>query len=111
MIPSKLPNRESGPQNQPRANVAVSVLAGKAASMGGILVLGLEFDCKFSMLLSFSSFGVDSEPALPKSQALIKKPMFRIDTLSRFIKLRREMRVCFSIFRSLFASINFISLN
>jgi len=31
-----LPNRESGPQNQPKANVAVSVLVGAAASIGGI---------------------------------------------------------------------------
>jgi hypothetical protein len=35
-----LPNRESGPQNQPNAKVAVSVLVGAAASMGGIAVRG-----------------------------------------------------------------------
>ncbi|HUX76326.1 MAG TPA: hypothetical protein VMY40_06765 [Anaerolineae bacterium] len=35
-----LPNRESGPQNQLSANVAVSVLAGAAASMGGIAARG-----------------------------------------------------------------------
>lgn len=32
----RLPNRESGPQNQPRAKVAVSVTAGRDASIGGI---------------------------------------------------------------------------
>jgi hypothetical protein len=37
-----LPNRESGPQNQPRANVAISVLAGVARSMGGLMALGME---------------------------------------------------------------------
>jgi hypothetical protein len=31
-----LPNRESGPQNQPRANVAVSVVTGAASSTGEI---------------------------------------------------------------------------
>jgi hypothetical protein len=31
-----LPNWASGPQNQPRANVAVSVLVGAMVSMGGI---------------------------------------------------------------------------
>jgi len=34
--PGRLPNRESGPQNHPRANVALSVSAGAEASMGGI---------------------------------------------------------------------------
>jgi hypothetical protein len=37
MTPSRLPNRESAPQNQPKENVAVSVCAGTAASMGGIV--------------------------------------------------------------------------
>ena len=32
-----LPNRESGPQNQPKAKVAVSILAGMCLSMGGTL--------------------------------------------------------------------------
>jgi hypothetical protein len=36
MTPLRLPNRESGPQNQPKAKVAVSILAGADASMGGI---------------------------------------------------------------------------
>jgi hypothetical protein len=35
-----LPNRESGPQNQPNANVAVSVSVGTEASVGGIVALG-----------------------------------------------------------------------
>jgi hypothetical protein len=34
-----LPNRESGPQNQPNANVAVSVLAGADTSIGGIVTV------------------------------------------------------------------------
>src|SRR3972149_4094370 len=33
--PGRLPNRESGPQNQPRVNVAISVTVGAAASIGG----------------------------------------------------------------------------
>jgi hypothetical protein len=36
MTPSILPNWESGPQNQPSANVAVSVSGETAASMGGM---------------------------------------------------------------------------
>jgi hypothetical protein len=49
-----LPNRESGPQNQPRANVAVSVLVGTEASMGGIAALetGLVF-VRVTVFLSF----------------------------------------------------------
>jgi hypothetical protein len=35
MTPSRLPNRESAPQNQPKENVAVSVCAGAEASIGG----------------------------------------------------------------------------
>jgi len=34
--PARLPNRESGPQNQPKAKVAVSVTPGRDASIGGI---------------------------------------------------------------------------
>ena len=34
--PARLPNRESGPQNQPKAKVAVSVTPGGGASIGGI---------------------------------------------------------------------------
>ena len=34
--PGRLPNRESGPQNQPKAKVAVSVAFGRDASIGGI---------------------------------------------------------------------------
>ena len=36
MTPLRLPNRESGPQNQPKANVAVSVTDGLLLSIGGI---------------------------------------------------------------------------
>src|SRR5512146_10512 len=35
MTPGRLPNRESGPQNQPRANVAVSVFTRGTPSIGG----------------------------------------------------------------------------
>src|SRR3990172_5198776 len=34
--PGRLPNRESGPQNQPKAKVAVSVPPGRDRSIGGI---------------------------------------------------------------------------
>jgi len=36
-----LPNRESGPQNQPKAKVTVSILVGREASIGGIVTLGI----------------------------------------------------------------------
>jgi hypothetical protein len=36
-----LPNRESGPQNQPRAKVAVSVRVGMEVSIGGIAMLSV----------------------------------------------------------------------
>lgn len=39
--PGMLPNRESTPQNQPRAKVAVSNSAGCAASMGGIVAFAV----------------------------------------------------------------------
>jgi hypothetical protein len=44
-----LPNRASGPQNQPKAKVAVSVFVGAAASMGGMAVMGVAFPCKDSV--------------------------------------------------------------
>lgn len=34
--PGRLPNRESGPQNQPKAKVAVAFTPGRDASTGGI---------------------------------------------------------------------------
>jgi hypothetical protein len=37
--PSTTPNLESGPQNQPRANVAVSIKLGTAKSIGGVFIL------------------------------------------------------------------------
>jgi len=37
--PGRLPNRESGPQNQPKAKVAVSVTPGREASIGGTAAL------------------------------------------------------------------------
>ena len=64
MIPSKLPNRESGPQNQPNANVAVLVSAGAAASMVGIPVLMVEFDLVDSILLFSLISAVGAESAL-----------------------------------------------
>jgi hypothetical protein len=35
--PGRLPNWESGPQNHPKAKVAVSKVKGAAASMGGMV--------------------------------------------------------------------------
>jgi len=46
-----LPNRESGPQNQPKEKVAVSVLAGIISSIGGIL--GVVVVILFSPLFTF----------------------------------------------------------
>ena len=64
MIPSKLPNRESGPQNQPNANVAVLVSAGAAASMVGILVLMVAFDFVDSIFLFSFISAIGAESAL-----------------------------------------------
>lgn len=47
--PGRLPNRESGPQNQPKAKVAVSVTPGRFASIGGIAVV--RGDVPFPVLL------------------------------------------------------------
>ena len=88
MIPSKLPNRESGPQNQPNANVAVLVSAGAAASMVGILVLMVGFDFVDSILLPFLISAVGAESALLESQALIQRPIPIADKLISFIRLR-----------------------
>jgi len=63
-MPPKLPNRESGPQNQPNANVAVLVSAGAAASMVGILVSMVAFDFVDSILLPFLISVVGAESAL-----------------------------------------------
>ena len=54
--PSKLPNRESGPQNQPRAKVAVSVLIGAEVSTGGMAAFGV-------ILLSLSVLRALSQPS------------------------------------------------
>jgi len=57
MTPGILPNRESGPQNQPSANVAASVFDGAEASMDGIPMLGIEFVFVMAMIsLSFVAF-------------------------------------------------------
>jgi hypothetical protein len=73
--PGRLPNRESGPQNQPRAKVAVSSSSGTPASMGGISAAsGLGID---STVVNRSSRVVDriatamttsatTAPAIPK---------------------------------------------
>jgi hypothetical protein len=53
MTPGILPNRESGPQNQPKAKVAVSVLAGAAASIGGLMALGIELVFAIASVFSF----------------------------------------------------------
>jgi len=53
-MPGILPNRESGPQNQPSANVAVSVWVGAEASMGDIVALGTEL--VFVGVIVFLSF-------------------------------------------------------
>jgi hypothetical protein len=47
--PSILPNRESGPQNQPKAKVAVSVWAGAAASIGGMATPGAALAAEFGI--------------------------------------------------------------
>ena len=47
-----LPNRESGPQNQPKAKVAVSISVGTEASIAGIVTLGTIFISCLGMLVS-----------------------------------------------------------
>ena len=51
MTPPILPNRESGPQNQPKAKVAVSVLIGTEVSIGGTVALGVKLFSLSSLLL------------------------------------------------------------
>lgn len=53
--PAILPKRESGPQNQPRAKVAISVVAGAAASIGGFVVRSE--DTVFISIIILSSAG------------------------------------------------------
>ena len=50
--PGRLPNWASGPQNQPRAKVAVSVSAGTAASIGGISIVELVFIAVKSIVMT-----------------------------------------------------------
>ena len=49
--PGILPNRESGPQNQPSANVAVSVFTGALKSISGISVFMLACDFAVAIVL------------------------------------------------------------
>jgi len=51
-----LPNRESGPQNHPRAKVAVSVLSGPDMSTGGFA--GCTADIFLGVGIFFGSFAV-----------------------------------------------------
>jgi len=50
-----LPNWESGPQNQPKAKVAVLVPSGTAASMGGIIPL----DILSAVIIPFSFYALE----------------------------------------------------
>lgn len=63
--PSILPNRESGPQNQPSAKVAFSILVGIVASIGGILISSIMLLSSSTILLLLQpSKGVGIESAL-----------------------------------------------
>jgi len=69
-----LPNRESGPQNQPRAKVAVSVMAGATASIGGILLLDISL---LSPILEFEPGGM--------VQPVIRNATKPINTTGKYI--------------------------
>ena len=75
ITPLRLPNRESGPQNQPRANVAVSVSTGAAASIGGIVCFGI-------IVFSFSAVSVVLQPIINAGN---KKAISRNDNNSLVI--------------------------
>jgi len=62
-----LPNRESGPQNQPNANVAVFVSVGAAASMGGIVALMVVGVIIFSSLIERSIVTAKTAPTRSRS--------------------------------------------
>jgi len=55
MTPSRLPNRESGPQNQPRAKVAVSIVGGTYVSIGGISALVVTLYSFSALLVSLQA--------------------------------------------------------
>jgi hypothetical protein len=66
-----LPNRESGPQNQPNANVAVSVSVGAEASVGGIVALGTGL--AVARVIVFLSF-VEPRKIAPKTSPTKQAP-------------------------------------
>jgi len=90
-----LPNRESGPQNQPRAKVAVSVTAGTCWSRGGMAFVTAEVvpavAISFSstlMRVEVPSRSISKSPAFPGPNVLF---LVMIATTlfydARFIKL------------------------
>jgi len=74
---SSLPNRESGPQNQPSANVAVIVSVGAAASMGGISCVIVAGDIFDIMLAPFSLVVLSERSVVPGLQPLNNRPAAR----------------------------------
>jgi hypothetical protein len=73
MTPLILPNQESGPQNQPSANVAISVLAGAARSIGGLMPLGIEPIFAVASMFSLVVYSITdcfNAPALQFKQKL-----------------------------------------
>jgi hypothetical protein len=93
ITPFRIPNWESGPQNHPKAKVAVSVLAGTRRSIGGFPALR---DASFSAISIFAFpsdtagffVSVDGSP-----QAWIKGPKLIVSTNIFFKKVRLPMGV------------------
>ena len=75
MTPGRLPNRESGPQNQPRAKVAVCRFPGTSRSMGGMPGRSPHsgFESRLSLFICLSPFAsaVSISPAYLQSAGLM----------------------------------------
>jgi hypothetical protein len=76
MTPGMLPNWESGPQNQPRAKVAVSKVLGAAVSIGGTMTSKVELVVVMGFLLSVKTSRV-LPPIRPRRTSAMIKPVQR----------------------------------
>jgi hypothetical protein len=87
-----LPNRESGPQNQPKAKVAVSTLVNTALSFVGIFVVSgtLVLSVGFKRPTSFSQLGrlaLKIAPNTRKAAIAISLPFLNLNTSSHLCPL------------------------
>jgi hypothetical protein len=79
-----LPNRASGPQNQPKAKVAVSISVGAAWSNGGMemLTIGSMFIGCMAVLSLFVS---TKSPSLPVTEHPLMKPIRQTRVIDRIM--------------------------